>query len=262
MSGPNRVIRVGAVSFTNTVPLIHTLDRPGSPAVELSLSPPAQLADRLAAGEIEVGLIPVVEHFRSGKYRLITSVGICSRGPVESVNVYCRKPVGEVSTLAADVRSRTSVALAKVWFAHARRRRIKVIETFDPTTGTAARADAVLVIGDANWKFPRTGWVDVIDLGAAWHELTGTGFVYAGWSARPELDESDTAALSQRLTSAKMAGVAAVRELARRAAVGAGVAPERVEHYLTRCIRFDIEEPERRGMELFREWCGGLGLLP
>lgn len=256
----NAIVRVGAVSFTNTVPLIQTLDRPGRPEIELRLAPPAMLADQMHAGEVHVGLIPVVEHFRAANYRLIGSVGICSRGPVDSVKLYCRKPVAEVRTFAGDVRSRTSIALCQVWFAKSRGRRIRLAETFDPTAGTSAKADAVLVIGDANWRFPQTGWVEIIDLGAAWHELTGLGFVYAGWSARPELDETVLAALSARLDAAKSAGVAAVPELARRCAAGAGVSPARIEHYLTRCIRFDIWEPERQGMALFRQWCVELGL--
>jgi chorismate dehydratase len=263
-------IRVGAVSFTNTVPLIHTLDGPGVPEVALSLAPPAQLAEQMHAGRVDVGLIPVVEHFRAGDYRLITSVGICSRGAVESVMVYCRRPPALVRTLAADSRSRTSVALSRVWFAKAIGIDLRVLHAFDPTRTVphahadgdeATDADAVLVIGDANWRMPREGWAEVVDLGRAWHDLTGLGFVYAGWSARPEVPSARLAAVERRLTAAKEAGVAAVRELSRRAAAKAGVTAGQVEHYLTRCIRFDIEGPERRGMELFGRWCGELGLL-
>src|SRR4051812_32055010 len=124
-------VRVGAVSFVNTLPLIEGLDRPGEPGIELSLAPPAELADRMHAGIVDVGLIPVVEHFRSRDYRLIADVAICSRGPVETVMLWCRKPASKVETFAGDVRSRTSIALTQVWSAKVRGRPVRLLDTFE-----------------------------------------------------------------------------------------------------------------------------------
>ena len=57
------VLRVGAVNYLNTKPLIERLSD-FAPNIELSLDLPSALADRLAAGRLDVGLIPVVEFFR------------------------------------------------------------------------------------------------------------------------------------------------------------------------------------------------------
>lgn len=265
-------VRVGAVSFLNTLPLIRGLTAPGEPAVDLVLAPPARLADLLHAGAIDVGLIPAVEHLRAGNYRLLTRTGICSRGPVDTVVLYGRRPLGQVAAIAADARSRTSAALAAVWSAQALGRRPDVIPTADAAAdamaGPAGRsadarppADAVLVIGEDNWKVPRAGWAEMVDLGTAWTALTGLGFVYAGWSARPELPADVAGALERRLTAAKEAGVASIGAIAAEAADAAGVPAETIERYLTRNIRFDIDEPERRGMELFGRRCRELGLI-
>ena len=59
-------IRVGAVSYLNTKPLIEGLGT-FAPNADLKLDVPSRLADRLAAGDLDVGLIPVVEYFRAGE---------------------------------------------------------------------------------------------------------------------------------------------------------------------------------------------------
>ena len=54
-------IRIGAVNYLNTKPLICDLEEL-APEVELVLDVPSRLADQLAAGELDVGLIPAI-HF-------------------------------------------------------------------------------------------------------------------------------------------------------------------------------------------------------
>ena len=58
-------VRIGAVNYLNTKPLIHNLAALAPDAI-LELDTPSRLADRLAAGQLDVALIPVVEHFRAG----------------------------------------------------------------------------------------------------------------------------------------------------------------------------------------------------
>jgi len=65
-----RPIRVGAVNYLNTKPLIEGLSS-FAPHAELHLDLPSRLADRLAAGDLDVGLIPVIEYFRAGTYTVV-----------------------------------------------------------------------------------------------------------------------------------------------------------------------------------------------
>src|SRR5436190_24165840 len=105
-------LRVGAVNYLNTKPLIERLTD-FAPNVELSLDLPSRLADRLAAGELDVGLIPAVEFFRGG-YTLVPNVAIGSRGPVLSVTLFSRVPWEAIRTVALDEGSRTSAALTQI----------------------------------------------------------------------------------------------------------------------------------------------------
>ena len=56
-------IRVGAVSYLNAKPLYYRLCE-FAPRVRLSMDVPSRLAERLAAGELDVALIPSVEYLR------------------------------------------------------------------------------------------------------------------------------------------------------------------------------------------------------
>src|SRR5438270_13134059 len=85
-------IRIGAVNYLNTKPLICDLDVL-APDAELVLDVPSRLADRLAAGDLDVALIPVIEYFRAGSYSIVPDVFLATRGPGPSRDVVRRKPV-------------------------------------------------------------------------------------------------------------------------------------------------------------------------
>src|SRR5258707_13835114 len=100
-------LRVGAVNYLNAKPLIERLTD-YAPNIELSLDLPSRLADQLAVGEIDVGLIPVVEYFRGANYSLVPNIAIASRGPVLSVTLFSKKPWVEIRSVALDEGSRSS----------------------------------------------------------------------------------------------------------------------------------------------------------
>ena len=108
-------IRVGAVNYLNTKPLICDLHEL-APEAELILDVPARLADRLAAGELDVALIPVIEYFRAGDYTVVPDISIATRGPVLSVTLFSRVPI------AAGRAGYPAAALAVVPSARAVRR--------------------------------------------------------------------------------------------------------------------------------------------
>src|SRR5437764_9041267 len=145
---PN-TIRVGAVNYLNSKPLVERLTE-FAPSVDLSLALPSTLADQLAAGEIDVGLIPVVEFFRGNNYTVVPNIAIASRGPVLSVTLFSKVPWPEIRSVALDEGSRTSAALTQILL----RKRYGVqpevvplaIDT--PADADDLTTDAVLLIGD------------------------------------------------------------------------------------------------------------------
>jgi chorismate dehydratase len=110
------VIRIGAVNYLNTKPLICDLERL-APRAELLLDVPSRLAELLADGRLDVALIPVIEYFRAGCYSIVPDIAIASRGPVLSVTLFSRMPWTEIRRVALDAGSRTSAALTQILLA-------------------------------------------------------------------------------------------------------------------------------------------------
>src|SRR5438552_14418466 len=106
-------IRVGAVNYLNTKPLIHELETL-APNIALALEVPSRLADQLAADQLDVALIPVIEYFRAGTYSIVPDISIASRGPVLSVTLFSKVPWPSIRRVALDEGSRTSAALCHV----------------------------------------------------------------------------------------------------------------------------------------------------
>src|SRR5580698_5123439 len=107
------ILRIGAVNYLNTKPLIERLTD-FAPNRELDLALPSRLADRMANGELDVGLIPIIEFFRGDHYTFVPNIAIGSRGPVLSVTLFSRVPWSEIRTLALDEGSRTSSTLTQI----------------------------------------------------------------------------------------------------------------------------------------------------
>src|SRR5262245_36347997 len=112
MSVSGALVRLGAVGYLNARPLVYRLDR--SPNFSLRFDVPSKCAELLHAGDIDVGLIPSIEYLRGKPMAIVPDIAIASRGAVTSVMLYTRTPIDEVTSIAMDTSSRTSVALVRV----------------------------------------------------------------------------------------------------------------------------------------------------
>lgn len=249
-------LRVGAVNYLNTKPLIERLTD-FAPQIELSLDLPSRLADRMAAGELEVGLIPVVEFFRGDGYSFIPGVAIASRGPVLSVTLFSRVPWPAIRSVALDEGSRTSSALTQILL----RKRYGAAAEVRPLPINAitedVSADAVLLIGDRAMRACLPGFRYAYDLGDEWTAWTGLPMVYAVWAVR---DGVELGATEKAFHRAKEFGLAHAGQIAQREAPALGLDPGYCRRYLDTLIRYDLGPQELAGMRKYRELAAELGL--
>jgi chorismate dehydratase len=257
----NTPIRVGAVSYLNAKPLYYGLCG-YAPRVLLSMDVPSKLAEQLAAGELDVALIPSIEYLRGVGlgYEIIPGFAIAARGPVRSVKLFSRVPWDQVGRLALDAGSRTSQALAQIWLDE--RHGIKPRRIEELPLGVSAlesTADAVLVIGDQAMRVPHEPFFDVVDLAEAWHEMTGLPFVFALWVARSGVDLDD---LPAALEQSRTMGLASADELARIHGLRLGLDVATCYDYLTRVLSYELGEAELAGLGQFAAKAARLGLAP
>lgn len=253
-----RPIRVGAVNYLNSKPLVEGLTE-FSRDLDLSLDLPSRLADQMAHGDLDVGLIPVVEFLRAETYRFLPNIGIAAHGPVLSVTLFSRTPWDAIRSVSLDEGSRTSATLTRILLEH----RHKVSPIYRPLriddTAEAATTDAVLLIGDRAMKACLPGFEFAYDLGQEWHDWTGLPMVFALWAVRSGVDLGDSEAAFAR---AKELGLKNAGAIAAREASGLGLDPGFCRRYLTNIIRYDLGPRELAGLRHYHHLAADLGAAP
>lgn len=238
-------LRVGAVSYLNTKPLIWGLD-----ASQLVLDVPARLAADFYAGQLDVALQPVFATLNAGGGLLVDDVAIACHGPVFSVIVASRTSLEESHEIYLDPSSRSSAALLRVLNAEFYGNTLQLIEGECPENAPR------LIIGDPAIRFRQehgATW-HYHDLGELWLKHTGLPFVFAAWTVSRQA--ANPKAVADYLRSIKAAGQAVRPQIAAQEED-----PSFALKYLTDYIRFDLRKDEKKAIDLFARFAARHGIL-
>ena len=254
----HKKVRIGAVSYLNTKPLVYGLAE-STPNATVTFDLPSRLADRLNKGDLDVALIPSIEYFQNPNYTIVSDACIGCRGPVLSVKLFFRRAPGDVRTMALDEGSRTSVVLARILLEHrfGVRPRFEGLPIGEGLAGTTA--DAVLLIGDRAMRPDEDSFVEVWDLGQQWCDWKELPFVFAMWVAR---NNEDVDRIEFALASARDLGEANLENIAAQEAAQAGMSFEECLGYLRDSLYFHFGQREQAGLTEFRRLASALGLAP
>lgn len=289
-SGMERV-RIGYVRYLNTLPLVEGLGV--WEGVELVAAVPSRLAPMLATGEVDVALASLIDaagaEAGSGRVRApggftLLPVGMIGcDGPTMTVRLYSGVPLERVRTVHVDTDSHTSAVLCAVVLERLYGVR-PVLGGFDAREhavvgGSAGAAPAVpsappgpdgwpetvLLIGDkvVTDAPPSERYPHQLDLGDAWHRLTGLPFVYAAWMCREGEEGTPAVRHAARvLDRQRRRNVMRLDWLVERHARERGWPPELARRYVGDCLRYEVGAREREGAERFVREARALGLVP
>jgi predicted solute-binding protein len=205
---------------------------------------PADCADQLAAGEADIGILPVIEMARQ-KLEYFRGTGIACRGPVRSILLVSKVPFREIRTVATDSGSRTSVMLTRVILAEKFGVQPKLISRLADLSTMLGEADAALLIGDAALKVdPARLPFETLDLGGEWVAMTGLPMVFAVWSGKVCEER-----YSQAFVDSWEFGMSRMDEIV--ATESRGFDGSLVRKYLTEHVAFRLGEKDYEGLELF-----------
>jgi chorismate dehydratase len=216
-----RPLRVSAISFLNTAPLMWDFQHghfpnglegaqpfrppsakgwdvmPTNSNFEISYTIPSRCAEQLSKGQVDIGIIPAITYATIPNLVIVPKVAIASKRTVRSILLVSKVPLEEIRTVAADTSSRTSVALLRVlfekWWGGAR----DFISMEPKLKVMLESCDAALLIGDPALQVDRSrgpqqtqsgrwGGSQYLtwDLAEEWNRFTGKPFVFAVWAMR------------------------------------------------------------------------------
>lgn len=239
-------IRVAAVSYLNTKPLLYGIKRhPVMEQIDLIEDYPSKIAQMLIDDEVDMGLIPVAATLHMPQWFLTTDYCIGSVGAVASVCIFSEVPMAQIESIYLDYQSRTSVNLAKVLLREYWKKDVVYIDASGEDyrqhiTGTTAG----VVIGDRALE-QRQQSKYIYDLGEAWRQHTGLPFVYAGWIANKQLPSSFIAAFNE-------ANAIGIHNIDAVVAENPFTVFD-LKKYYTEYISYALDEKKREGLELFLE---------
>jgi chorismate dehydratase len=176
--------RVSLVDYLNSAPLGWAfLHGPFRGMFDVIPSSPANCADQLSRGEVDIGLIPSIEYQRIPSLQIIPDISISSLGEVRSILLIKSKERQTIHSVALDTSSRTSVSLVQILL----KLKMGIHPDFIPCPpdlgSMLRRCDSALLIGDAALKVQLEDY-NVLDLAAEWVEWQRTPFVCAFWACR------------------------------------------------------------------------------
>ena len=253
-------LRLCSVDYLNSAPLVWgLLYGAGRGLFDLSFRVPSECAEMLAAGEVEIGNIPVIELSRHN-LEMVPGVGVASRGAVRSILLVSKCPLADIRMLAADSSSRTSVALTRIILS----RRYRAEPRFEPCAPDLAamldRADAALIIGDPALRLDREALpYHVADLGQEWTEMTGLPMVFAVWAGRKR---HITPEVVDALVESCRFGRSHLEDIVKTDGIARGIPEKLAREYLTRHIVNELGPREYEGMQLYLRYAREVEMAP
>ena len=268
--------KISIVQYLNSIPLAWgLLEGAQREAFDPVLNTPADCADLLARGNVDIGLIPSIEFQRIKGTRIVPGPVVASTHRVRSVILVSVLPLWKVKTVAYDKTSRTSSVLGRIVFDGFYHTRPDFRPAEPDLASMLAQSDAALLIGDRALKFTqendqpnaehqkpllRLGAepLQVFDLVERWRVLTGLPFVFAFWAVREGFKDHS---IVDVLKQSRDFGVANIPAIAEKYSGPTEIKKESIQEYLERNVHYYMDQSCVDGLVLFYEKAAKIGAI-
>jgi len=253
-------IRLSLVHYLNSAPLGWAfLHGPFRDNFEVIPSSPADCADQLSRGEVDIGLIPSIEYQRIPGLRIVPGVSIASLAAVRSILLIGHKGTRTFRSVALDTSSRTSVALTKILLhAHMGLQPDYLPHAPDPQA-MLQKCTSALLIGDPALKV-RLEDYETTDLAETWVQWQKKPFVCALWACRNDAKLPDD--LESIFLEAKIWGLGRLDEIASVFSKSLRLPQAFLAEYLRKNINYDLGPQHIEGLMRFYRLAEEQKLIP
>jgi chorismate dehydratase len=187
-TSPLRPVRLGRVEYINVLPVYLGLERQGTRCDVVS-GVPTELNAQLDSRRIDCAPVSAIEVARhAGSYAILPGLSISSVGAVGSSMLISKVAPEKLNgrSVALTTHSAASLAFFRILCARLWRVTVRTSDAAPDLDAMLQTHDAAVLIGNpaivAVNQAQRRGDLHVVDLGAAWFDLTGLPAVFAVWA--------------------------------------------------------------------------------
>jgi len=218
--------------------------QPFKDRIDLIKSYPAQIAQDLLDGVIDIGLVPVAIIPLLTNPQIVSKYVIGSEGDVASVALFSQVPMEQIKSVYLDYQSRTSVELAKLLLSQYWKKEVEFLVAQEGYIDHISGTTAGVIIGDrALASLGR--FSHVFDLGLGWKQYSGLPFVFAAWVANKPIP----AEFIEAFDLANGFGLENLEQVI--ALIPASEQTYDLHKYYTQNISYELTNDKRAGLEQF-----------
>lgn len=263
-------LKLGKINFLNVFPIYYALEKGIiRHPFQIIYGTPSELNEIASSQNLIASAVSSVEYGRHfDHYFLIPNLSISAAGKVESVLLFSRYPVTELSNLPVllSKKSLSSSFLLKLLFEKKWRSKPHYVDgKLAEGTLFDRNIAAILAIGDdALIIKKREIFPYVIDLGESWHEWTGKPFVFGVWVINRKMIPMFNGYIEtacETLLKSKEYGLHNLNTIAHEAAKFGILPPGECLEYFRR-IDYNFKPLQLEGMKLFFNYLVETGMLP
>lgn len=244
-------IRISAVSYTNTKPFLYGLQHSAIiDQIDLSLDMPADCAQKLIDGKVDIGLIPVAATLSLPHWEIVSAYCIGAVGAVNSVFIFSNCDIKDVKRIQLDPQSRSSNNLARVLLKNYWQIQPELINDAEDYSASADVHTAFVQIGDRTFG-KADSYPYAYDLSAEWQKFTGLPFVFAAWIANKPIPAEFIKEFDAALRLGLAHRTELLKELPQRADFD-------LEDYLMHKLDFELTDDKKKALYLFLNYIKAL----
>jgi len=183
MNTNNKII--GIVEALPYIPLIYGLNTQTLPEnLKINTDSLKGNAIKLREGEIELGLISAFEYASNKEtWHIIPGLGLTSMGKSKHVQLFFKKDLKDIQTIAVDESASGEDVLLKIIMREKYEQSPEYVYMPADLNEMFDKAEAALIVGDKALSYYNS-YSARLDLNEEWLDLTGLPFVYALWAGR------------------------------------------------------------------------------
>ena len=246
------MINVVAVSYLNSLPFINGIlnDKNLMSQINLRLEYPSKCSDLLKSGEVDLGLIPIIELIDMPYSEIIGKYCIGAEGKVKTVMLYSNCPLNEISSIALDYQSRTSAMLVKILAKNFWKIDVEFFDADEGYIDGISKNNAGLVIGDRTFNL-KDSFLYQYDLAEEWFKFTNLPFVFACWVANRPLSNEFKQQFSNALKYGLDHKALVVDQYTKNTKID-------LDTYLSDYISWDYDSQKKAALKKFFSLCRNL----